>query len=200
MLDLFYIQEVNQAAALFQPLRVELMKLMAEPRTCAEMGQVVGESPQKVYYHVKILENAGLVEKVREERVRGIPQGYYQAKARSYWLSPAIVGRLGGRQKAQEQVSLNYLLALAEGLQADVASLAQSQSDETPSLGLAAKIELRDGNERAAFMQEVQTFFQALAEKYGKQAAAIDDQTPSTTFKLMLACYPQPLAESATGN
>jgi hypothetical protein len=34
---------------------------------------------------VKKLEAAGLVERVRERQVRGIVEGIYRARARSYW-------------------------------------------------------------------------------------------------------------------
>lgn len=192
MLNLFYVQEVDQAAALFQPLRIQLLKLMAEPKTCHDMAKVVGESPQKVYYHVKILEKAGLITKISEQRVRGIMQGIYQATARSYWLSPQMVGRLGGKKRVNDQMSLGYLLSLAETLQDDVAELGQQDEDtEIPSLGLSAQIELRDANERAAFAQDVQTMFQTLAEKYGKQAGDSPATETEALYKLMLACYPK---------
>lgn len=201
MQNLLYIQDIDQAAALFQPLRVQLLKQMVEPRSCNDMAEVVGESPQKVYYHVKILERAGLVEKTSEQRVRGIMQGFYQAKARAYWLSPHIVGRLGGRRRTQDQMSLGFLLSLAEELQTDVAALAQhpvghlrQEREEVPSLGLSAQITLRDGNERAAFMQEVQSLFQALARKYGRQSPDPAVEADDHTFQLMLACYPKPAA------
>ena len=189
MLNLLYIQEIEQAGALLQPLRVELLKLMAEPRTCTELAGVVEQTPQRVYYHVKILEKAGLIEKTSERKVRGIMEGLYQAKARSYWLSPELVGRLGGKQQAQDQMSLGYLLSLAEGLQTDVGLLAQrAEGEHVPSLGLSAQIELRTAEERAAFMEDVQAIVQSLAEKYGKRQG--DPDGGGSLFRLMLACYP----------
>lgn len=196
MLNICYIRDVDQAAALFQPLRIQLLKLMAEPKTCHDMAAVVGESPQKVYYHVKILEKAGLVDKVNEQRVRGIMQGIYQAAARSYWLSPQMVGRLGGQKRVQDQMSLGYLLSLAEALQEDVASLGQNdEGEDVPSLGLSAQIELRNENERAAFANDVQTMFQELAQKYGRQSENSEQATATPLYQLMLACYPKPSSQ-----
>src|SRR5688572_24566126 len=120
MQDLIYIDELDRAAALLKPMRVELLRLLAEPRSCPELAGLVGETTQKVYYHVKVLEQNGLVKKIEERRVGGIMEGLYQAAGRSYWLSPRLVGRIGGRRKAQERASLSYLLALAEQLQDDV--------------------------------------------------------------------------------
>ena len=60
MKDLLFIQEIEQASALMQPVRIQLLKLMAIPSTCAELGNQVAQSPQRVYYHIKKLEEAGL--------------------------------------------------------------------------------------------------------------------------------------------
>jgi DNA-binding transcriptional ArsR family regulator len=191
MQDVLYIEEVDQATTLLKPVRIDLLKRMAQPTTCVELGEALGESPQKIYYHVKAMEKAGLIEKVSEHKVRGILEGVYQAKARSYWLSPELAGRIGGKQHARDQMSLGYLLTLAEELQTDVGRLAQITDHHIPSLGLSAQITLRDQQERSAFLIEVQSLFQNLARKYGNRG----DEDSGEGFHLALACYPR-VAES----
>ena len=73
MLDTLYIETVEQADALLKPKRVEVLRQLAEPRTCTQIGQVLGDTPQAVYYHVKRLQAHGLVTLVEENRVRGSP-------------------------------------------------------------------------------------------------------------------------------
>lgn len=193
MQDVLYIDDVARADALLKPLRVELLKRMVEPRSCTELAAQLGETPQKLYYHVKVLEREGLVVKVRERRVGGIMEGLYQAVARSYWLSPRLVGRAGGQNATRDAVGLGFLLTLAEELQADVARLAESPAPEVPSLGLAAVVELRDPAERRRFMRDVQAAFQSLAERYGARERTREAGQPARpAFRLMLACYPQP--------
>ena len=75
MLDTLYIDDVEQADALLKPKRVEVLRHLAEPTTCTQIGQVLGETPQAIYYHVKRLQAAGLVSLVDERRVRGIVEG-----------------------------------------------------------------------------------------------------------------------------
>ena len=58
MLDTLYIETVEQADALLKPKRVEVLRQLAEPRTCTQIGQVLGDTPQAVYYHVKRLQAA----------------------------------------------------------------------------------------------------------------------------------------------
>src|SRR5262245_17205716 len=109
MQDVLYLDDLDQAEALLKPLRVALVPRLAAPRSCTELATELCETPQKVYYHVKRLESAGLVERVAERRVRGIVERVYQAAARSYWLSPALVGRIGGPREAANQLGLGYL-------------------------------------------------------------------------------------------
>src|SRR5439155_18147100 len=102
-------------------------------------------------------------------------------------LSPRLVGRIGGKRRARDQASLGYLIALAEEVQEDVGRLSEAQVEgsETPSLGLSARIALRNDATRAAFVKDVQTAFEALARKYGATGGKKKDE-----FKIALACYP----------
>ena len=181
-----YIEDVQQARALFKPLRLEIMQQLADPRTCNDLAGTFGVSPQNIYYHVKILERAGLVKKIAEQRVRGVMQGIYQASARSYWLSPQMAGQLGSPQRARDEMSLSYLLALAERTHFEIGSLAEVRG-ETPTLAINAQIELADPDDRSAFLEELQGMLTRLAEKYG---ASSGDAPNSEIYRLMVASYP----------
>jgi DNA-binding transcriptional ArsR family regulator len=198
MQDVLYIEAVDQAAALLKPLRLAVLKRLDEPRSCPELADALGEPTQKLYYHVKVLERVGLVDKIGERRVGGIMEGVYQAAARSYWLSPGLVGQIGGPRRARDGLSREFLLSLAEELQGDVALLARQEEEHpVPTLGLSAQIELRNSHERAAFMTELQETLQALATKYGARGDAPSTDQP-TTFRLMVACYPATTVGKAT--
>ena len=121
MRDVVYLEQIEQAEALLKPQRIEVLRQLAEPRSCTEVAAALGQTPQRVYYHVKRLVDAGLVTQVSERKVRGIHEGIYQATARSYWLSPRLVGRIGDLRKAQDELSLGYLLDLMEEVQHDIA-------------------------------------------------------------------------------
>ena len=181
MLDTLYIESVEQADALLKPKRVQVMRELAEPRTCTQIGQVLGETPQAIYYHVKRLQAHDLVTLVDERRVRGIAEGIYQAVARSYWVSPAIAGRLGAARTRTDMLGLGYLLDLSEELSRDLAKMAAGPVT-LPSFGIAGDISLapEDG---AAFVGELQRAFGEVLAKYGGGEGH--------TFRLALACYPR---------
>lgn len=192
MENIFLIQSPQQAKAIFKPIRLEILQLLNLPHTCTELAEVLNTSPQKIYYHIKILQDSGLVKKVREERVRGIMEGYYQASAASYMLSPGMVEKLGGAEMAKQQLSLANLLNLIQQMQAEITVLSQSK-EEIPSIGLSAQISLNSPADRSAFHTELQECIQKLAEKYGARQES--PPHPKDVYRLILACYPTQLKE-----
>ncbi|WP_327089734.1 helix-turn-helix domain-containing protein [Nonomuraea sp. NBC_01738] len=181
MRNVLYLEQIEQAEALLKPQRVEVLRQLAEPRTCGEVAAKLGQTPQRVYYHVKKLVEAGLVEQVAERKVRGIHEGIYQAGARSYWLSPRLVGRIGGLRRAQDELSLGYLLDLMEEVQEDIAALDRTRP-ELPSIGVSGEIRI-PAERRQEFLDELQHTLQDLFTRYGG--------AEGDAFKLAVACYPR---------
>jgi hypothetical protein len=154
------------------------------PRSCTEVATRLDQTPQWVYYHMKRLVDAGLVTQESERRVRGIHEGVYVANARSYWVSPQLVGRIGGR-RLQDELSLGYLLNLMEDVQADVALLGESAASgvlpHLPSIGVSGEIRVPP-ERRQEFLADLKTTLQSLFARYGG--------AEGDAFKLAVACYP----------
>jgi DNA-binding transcriptional ArsR family regulator len=180
MRDVLYLDRIEHAEALLKPQRIEVLRELAEPRSCTEVAGRLDQTPQRVYYHVKRLVDAGLVTQVSERKVRGIHEGIYQATARSYWLSPRLVGRIGLRRQ-QDELSLGYLLDLVEEVQADIAGLDRTRP-ELPSIGVSGEIRVRP-EQRQEFLDHLKTVLQDLFTRYGG--------ADGDAFKLAVACYPK---------
>ena len=180
MRDVLFLEQIDQAEALLKPQPIEVLRQLAEPRTCTEIAQRLGQTPQRVYYHVKRLVDVGLVDQVAERKVRGIHEGIYQASARSYWVSPRLVGRIGLR-KIQDELSLGYLLDLMEDVQADIAALDRT-APELPSIGVSGEIRVLPTH-RQEFLNDLQSVLQDLFTRYGG--------AEGDAFKLAVACYPK---------
>ncbi|MBJ8346086.1 helix-turn-helix domain-containing protein [Antrihabitans sp. YC2-6] len=180
MREVAFLEEIEQAEALLKPQRIDVLRKLAEPATCTEVAKLLDQTPQRVYYHVKKLVEAGLVDLVSERKVRGITEGIYQATARSYWLSPQLVGRIG-LQKSRDELSLGYLLDLMEEVQSDVAALDRTRP-ELPSIGVSGEIHV-PAHRRQEFLNDLQTTLQDLFTRYGGDEG--------DAFKLALACYPK---------
>jgi DNA-binding transcriptional ArsR family regulator len=185
MRDVLYLEKIDQAEALLKPQRVEVLRQLAEARTCTQVAARLGQSPQRVYYHVKRLVDAGLVDLISQRRVRNLQEGIYRASARSYWLSPRLVGRIG-LPRTHDELSLGYLLNLVEDVQADVAALDRA-APELPSIGVSGEIRVPP-QRRQEFLTELRATLENLFTRYGG--------SEGDAFKLALACYPRPPEEA----
>ncbi len=184
MRDVIYLDDIEQAEALLKPARVDVLRRLAEPRSCTEVATELDQTPQRVYYHVKRLVEAGLVEQVSERKVRGIHEGLYQATAHSYWLSPRLVGRIGTR-RTRDRLSLGYLLDLLEEVQGEVATLDRTAeaglADDLPSIGVSGEIRVPP-QRRQEFLDDLRDTLADLFTRYGGDEG--------DAFRLALACYP----------
>jgi DNA-binding transcriptional ArsR family regulator len=182
--DVLYLDDIEQAEALLKPARVDVLRRLAEPRSCTEVATELDQTPQRVYYHVKRLVDAGLVEQVSERRIRGINEGLYQATAHAYWLSPRLVGRIGTRQ-TRDQLSLGYLLDLMEEVQGEVAALDETAgtglAGDLPSIGVSGEIRVAP-RRRQEFLDDLRDTLQNLFARYGGDEG--------DAFRVALACYP----------
>jgi hypothetical protein len=133
-------------------------------------------------YNVKALERAGIVAKVREERVKGIMQGIYQASARSIALSPRLVARLGGRSAITSSVGLSRLLDAADRIIRDIQVL--SDRRESATLTIDATVDL-PAEQRASFLRDAQKAVEELARRYGAGGGG-------QQFRMLVTCYESP--------
>lgn len=186
MREICLLEDPSQVQALGGPLRLAALRHLAQPSTCGELAEALGETPQKIHYHLKALAGAGLVDRVDEHKVRGIMEGVYQASARSYWLSPALTAEPGARRRVGGQVNLGFLVTLAESVQSDLARLAKDEGD-VPALALALDIDLKD-SDATGFLREAREALEKVASKYAGKAGR---SRLRTRFRLALACYPE---------
>jgi putative molybdopterin biosynthesis protein len=86
------INQIDHFKVLGDERRVKILRyLMAEPATLSQLGEKLDIHPAKVRYHLKRLEEAGLVTLTATNVVRGFVEKYYQASARAYHVSMAIL-------------------------------------------------------------------------------------------------------------
>ena len=187
MREICLLENPRQLQALAAPLRLAVLRHLSQPATCGDIAAALGEPPQKIHYHLKALEDAGLVDRVDERKVRGIMEGVYQAVARSYWLSPALTAEPGARRRVGGQVNLGFLVTLAESVESDLAQLAKLKGD-VPSLALALDIELKDSDAKD-FLRDAREAVEGALSKYAGKASRSRSRT---RFRLALACYPEP--------
>jgi putative molybdopterin biosynthesis protein len=64
---------------------------MAEQATLTQLGAAFGKSPAHIRHHLKVLEQAGLVEFAQARPVQGGPEKYYRATQRALFIHQAVL-------------------------------------------------------------------------------------------------------------
>ncbi|MGB4135054.1 MAG: helix-turn-helix domain-containing protein [Microbacterium sp.] len=184
MREVLYVSSAERAEVLLKPARLAVLRELSEPRTCSEVAERLGQSTQRVYYHVKQLEAAGAVEQVASRQVRNLVEATYQAVARKVWLAPELTGTPSA---PADDENLARLLDLSEQIQRDIADL-HPGPEGLPSLGVRGEIRIRP-EQRARFLRDVQETLQALFARYGG--------ADGDAFTLAVACYPGDVPEQS---
>ena len=133
MLEHYEIETVEQLRAIADLLRLRIVDLLKEkPRTVTQLGEVLGEAPAKVHYHVRELEKVGLLRLVETREKGGILEKYYQPVARDFSVEKQLLSAPADESVAMANAWLNqvkdgFLRAFRVALE---------QKDEQPNLGL----------------------------------------------------------------
>ena len=76
------LEEINIVS---DPIRLKiLMTLGTRPKTAQDLSDALGVSRSKIHYHLKILEQNGIIEVVDTELINGITQKYFLPVARAF--------------------------------------------------------------------------------------------------------------------
>jgi DNA-binding transcriptional ArsR family regulator len=184
----YVVETPEQAMALLNPLRGEIVARLMEPASAAEVARQLGEQPQRVNYHLKALEKAGLVERVGSRQVRNLVELLYRSIAKSFVLAESLSMKQETMQKLKDQSALAHLIDTSERIKRD-ALLLMEQSDENetiPSAVLQLRVQLSDQEERNAFVDEYIALVQQLVDRYHCKKDCSEE------YNVLLAVYPKP--------
>jgi len=84
--DAFVIRDVQTLKALADPLRHEILALLDSPRAVRELAEHLGRPPDRLYYHLRLLEQHGLIVAIEE---RG-KERHYKLVAETIQIDPDL--------------------------------------------------------------------------------------------------------------
>jgi DNA-binding transcriptional ArsR family regulator len=192
VLSVEVIEDPAAAAVALDPIRARLLAELEQPASAAGLAARVGLTRQKVNYHLNALEAHGLVELVEARARGGITERVMQATALHYVVSPAALGEdAADPERAADQMSAGYLVALAGRLVREVGDLArraEAAEKRLPTMAIDTEISFRSAEDRAAFADELTAAVLDLAARYHH-----DDGRP---HRLVVAAHPRPQEQS----
>jgi DNA-binding transcriptional ArsR family regulator len=185
------VRSAESAAALLDPARQRLLVHLKEPDSATGLARRLKLPRQRINYHLKVLEGAGLVELVEERRKGNCLERVVRATARAFIISPEALGELGPtREFAADRLSSAYLMAAAGRTIQDVALLenkAKQEGKRLATLTLEADVRFASAETRAKFAEELADAVARIAARYH------DDRAPAgRRFRLLAAVHPLP--------
>lgn len=175
MLDLAVIEDPSAAEVSLDPVRSRLLAELGVPGSATMLAGKLGLPRQNVNYHLRALEDHGLVELVEERRKGNMTERVLRATALSYVISPAALnGVEPDPSRAPDRLSARWLIALAAKLVRDVGELvagATKAHKRLATFAMDGQIRFASAADRAAFAEELAAAVTSLVSKYHDEHA-----------------------------
>lgn len=172
------IADCPTALAALDPTRARLLAELRVPASATELAPRVGLTRQRVNYHLRKLEDQGLVVTDGTRQWGGLTERRLVASAAGYLVSPSALGAAAAEPGADgDRLSAQYLIALAGRLIREVGAMvagsrARPDRKPVPVLAIDADIRFRTPADRAAFADELSDAVLRLAARYHDQSVS----------------------------
>lgn len=196
----FLISDLETVRIIADPIRLRILELLAlEAQPVKRLAATLAMPQTKLYYHINLLEEHGLLRVVGTRVVSGIIEKQYGATARSYRIDDALLTlNAPGRDDTVEMMLTSLLDGLRNDMQqalaADLFDLREDAPDNRKiTLGRAP---LRLTPERAAELHKRLT---DLITEYCPNPEDLGVPAPGTKlYHLFIACFPTYVADEQT--
>jgi DNA-binding transcriptional ArsR family regulator len=173
--DVTVIDNAAAAEVSLQPIRARLLAALAEPGSASSLAAHIGLSRQKANYHLRALEEHGLLELVEERRKGNCTERVLQATAASYVISPSALAEVApDPARRPDQRSARWLLAVAARLVREVGDLINASGaagKPLATLGIDSEVRFASARDRSAFATELAEAINGLVAKYHDEQA-----------------------------
>jgi DNA-binding transcriptional ArsR family regulator len=164
------LDDLDTAHLALAPIRRRILAALTEPASAAGLAEQLDMPRQKIGYHLRALEEAGLIQLAGERRKRGFTERLFVA-ARSYVLDPALMQAPPDPNavEAQDRHAADHLISTASTIVRDVARMRQDAAAEGSrllTLTVEADVTFATPADFDAFTDEVNAAVTALARKY----------------------------------
>lgn len=189
MLPIVPLTSTTVAAALLDDTRLAILGCLREPGSAASVAARLGAPRQRIGYHVRELERAGLVTPVTERAHGGLVERLLQASAAGYVLAPQALGPVAADPLAvADRLSTHYQLAVASRIVHDLAELrirAERTRKSVPTLTIDTRVRLPSADAQHAFATDLANAVAQVVEKYH------DERSPGgRTFACAVTVHP----------
>jgi len=181
------VGDPERVRAALSPVRRRLLERLREPASATRLAAELGLSRQRVNYHVRALERAGLVELVEERQRRGCTERILATRADAFVVDPAVLGAMR-RVDAQDRHAAEHLIGAASDVVRDVARM-QGAADRSGTRLLTFTLE---ADVRFASPADLERFAARLADVLAETAAEHGTQHGGRPYRVVVGGHPAP--------
>jgi DNA-binding transcriptional ArsR family regulator len=189
MLEVAAISDSAAAEVTLDRTRARLLAELCQPASAAGLAERLGLPRQKINYHLRLLEQHGLIELLEERRKGNCTERVLQATATSYVISPEALDAVApDPHRAPDRLSARWLLALAGQLVRDAGQLlsgAERAGKRLATFALDGEIRFASAADRAEFAEELAAAVAALIARYHDE-----DAPRGRAHRIVLAVHP----------
>jgi hypothetical protein len=202
--SLFIVRDLDRAACLIHPIKRRILAALVQRDSASGLARRLRIPRQLVWYHMQEMARERMVIPAGRRKRKQFVDQCYVARARTYLLSPELLGKLAADPKtAGDRFSASYLLGLASQVQREVTEdleLAGEEGKRLATLSLNAQLRFTSKEQREKFVEELEHAVVELTAKHSSPYKNADGSAgQGRAFRLVLGCYPIPGArESGT--
>ena len=111
--DTALIENAERARLALDPIKSALLAALRVPGSAASLAKQLKLPRQKLGYHLRALEAAGLVRLVEERQRRGFVERVLVAEANAFVLDPMLLGGADRAVEAQDRYAAQHLVKAA---------------------------------------------------------------------------------------
>jgi DNA-binding transcriptional ArsR family regulator len=184
------VEQPDAVRAALSPIRRRLLERLREPASATQVAAELRLPRQRVNYHLRALEAAGLLDLVEERQRRGCVERILAARARAFVVDPNVLGAPATETAAdaQDRFSAEHLIHAAGAVVRHVSRMrARAEEQRTRLLTFAADTELA-----FASPADFEQFTTAVAAFIVREAASRRNADGGRKYRVLVAGYPAP--------
>lgn len=181
--DVYLIEDAETLELLADATRLEIIETLSHPKSVKDLAEAMEVPRTRLYHHVKLLEESGMIRVVEERPAGAMIEKIYQVAARSFQPSPGFLDNSSPRQRAAALLDSLFGATRADFVRAvDSGKASLDLTGETSRIGLSRRV----FRLRPEQLEQLVEDMEALIVSYGDEG----DDPDAITVAAVYAIYP----------
>lgn len=103
--EVFFIEDAETMEMLADPVRLEIIELLAEPQSVTELAEAMGAPRTRLYHHVNLLHDKDLIQVVATRQSGAVAEKIYWLTARGYQPGEGYLAEANPREQAEAVIT-----------------------------------------------------------------------------------------------